>query len=75
MNVNVNKTGTKYFRIMKQTAFWREKKESIRGLFKKYRALIFPAKTNQAREVSIIVEVEGTFIRMREYFPAYRKRQ
>jgi len=25
---NVNNTGTKYVRIMKQTAFWREKKES-----------------------------------------------
>jgi len=26
---NVNKTGTKYVRIVKQTAFWREKTESI----------------------------------------------
>jgi len=26
---NVNNTGTKYVRIMKQTAFWREKTESI----------------------------------------------
>ena len=41
-------------------------------MFKKYRTLIFPAKTNQAREVSIIVVMEGTFIRMREIFPAYR---
>ena len=61
----MNKIGTKYVRIMKQTAFWREKKESIRGLFKKYQTLIFPAKTNQAREVSIIVDVEETFIRVR----------
>ena len=41
-------------------------------MFKKYRTLIFPAKTNQAPKVSIIVDKEGTFIRVREFFPAYR---
>ena len=39
-------------------------------MFKKYRTLIFPAKTNQAPEVSIIVDKEGTFIRVREFFPS-----
>jgi hypothetical protein len=49
--------------------------QDIQGLFKKYWTLIFPAQTNQAREVSIIVDVEGTFMRMREFFPVYRKCQ
>jgi len=37
--------------------------------------LNFSRINNQAREVSIIVDVEGTFMRMRDFFPAYRKRQ
>jgi len=35
----VNNTGTKYVRIMKQTAFWREKIEYIPCL--KYSVLVF----------------------------------
>jgi len=31
--------------------------------------------TNQAREVSFTMDVEGTFMRMREFLPAYRYRQ
>jgi len=33
------------------------------------------SRINKAREVSIIVDVEETFIRMHEFFPAFRKRQ
>ena len=60
---------------MKQTAFWREKEAEYTWFFQKVFDLNFSRKNNQAREVSIIVEVEGTFIRVREFFPAYRKRQ
>jgi len=31
--------------------------------------LKFPAQTDPAREVSIVVDLEGTFMRMREFFP------
>ena len=37
--------------------------------------LNFSRINKQAREVSIIVDVEGTFMCMREFFPTYRKRQ
>jgi hypothetical protein len=47
---------------------------NIRGLFKLYRTLIFPAQTNQSPEVTIIVVVEGKFLHMHKFFPAYRKR-
>jgi hypothetical protein len=40
----------------------------IRGVFRKYRTLIFPTETNQAREVSIIVDVEGTLCACVNFF-------
>jgi hypothetical protein len=38
---NVNNTGTKYVRIMKQTAFWKEKKNGDYISCLKYSVLIF----------------------------------
>ena len=41
----------------------------IRGLFKKYPMWFFSTETNEAREVCYGREVEGTFTRMRGFFP------
>ena len=38
---NVNNTGTKYIRNMKQTAFWRGKKQKVYIMLKKYSVPIF----------------------------------
>jgi len=38
---NVNNTGTKYVRIMRQTAFWREKKNGVYIPCLKYSVPIF----------------------------------
>jgi len=37
----VNNTGTKYVRIMKQTAFWREKKRRVYTMFKIFSTYIY----------------------------------
>ena len=47
----------------------------ICGLFKKYQTWFFPAETNEAWEVRCGGKVEGTFMRMRGFFPASRQRQ
>ena len=39
----------------------------IRGLFKKYRTLIFPGQTNEARDVSFGGDVEVTFMCSRNF--------
>jgi len=49
----------------KATVCWRR----IRGLFKKCPTWFFSAETNEAREVCCRREVEGTLMRVREFFP------
>jgi hypothetical protein len=47
----------------------------LRGLFKKYPTWFFSTETNEAQEVCCGVKVEGTSMRLREFFPANRQRQ
>ena len=47
----------------------------IRGSFKKYPNWFFCAETSEAREMCCGMEVDGTFISIRGFFPASRRRQ